>query len=166
MAVPASHARRQRANPVVLLRTAGIRWPLMARFLRRLSQASSSRFRALDRRLHIDHSGRSEWIWAVPILTFAGTLAMVVVAGAFTSGAPPALYVPIGMVVGVLMAGMSVAYMTPEEDHGEDGDGGSRRPEATHPPAPLDWWRALQGAQRLPRERPRPRRRDHAGSRR
>jgi len=135
--------------------------------LRHLPAATSSRFRALDRRLHIDHAGRSEWIWAVPILTFMGTLALVVVAGAVTSGAPMALYVPIGMIVGLLMAGMSVAYMTPEEDRGEDGDGGSPL-DRPRPPAPLDWARWLQRthAARLPRERSRPRRRDHAGTRR
>jgi hypothetical protein len=139
----------------------------MARLMHRLSEATSGRFRALDRRLHIDHSGRSEWIWAVPILTFAGTLAMVVVAGAVTSGATPALYVPIGLVVGLLMGGMSVAYMTPAPDDGgpgDDGDGGSGpHPHTSQPPAPLDHWARWMGephASRLPGE-PRPERERH-----
>jgi hypothetical protein len=138
----------------------------MARLLHRLSAGTSGRFRALDRRLHIDHSGRSEWIWAVPILTFLGTLAMVVVAGAVTSGAPAAFYVPIGFIVGLLMAGMSVAYMTPAPDDGgsggEDG-GGGRGPHTSQPPQPLDRWSGWLGEpSRLPREPSPPRRREGA----
>jgi hypothetical protein len=134
----------------------------MRRLLQRISAATSARFRALDRRLHIDHSGRSEWIWAVPFLTLAGTLGLVVVAGSVMSGTSPALYLPIGLLVGVLMAGMSVAYMTPadEDERGDEGDGGSRR-QTSGPPAPIDhWWRWLQEphASRLPREPPSSRR--------
>jgi hypothetical protein len=135
----------------------------MRRFARRISDATSRRLRALDRRLHIDHRGRSEWIWAAPALTFLGTVALVVVAGAVTSGTTPWLYTPIAVLVGLLMAGMSIAYMTPAEDSGDDGgggDGGSRR-RSSQPPAPLDSWdRWLREpeASRLPRERPAPRR--------
>jgi hypothetical protein len=140
----------------------------MARLLHSLSAGTSGRFRALDRRLHIDHSGRSEWIWAVPILTFLGTLAMVIVAGAVLSGASAALYVPVGVIVGLLMAGMSVAYMTPAPDDGNpggDGGGGGRGPHISQPPQLDPWSRWLGEPSRLPRE-PSPRRRRDAAARR
>ena len=123
----------------------------------RLSAAVSRRFRALDRRLHIDHRGRSEWIWAVPIGTLMGTFGLVVAVGAFTAGVSAALYVPIGLILAVLTAGMSVAYMTPEPDSpGEDrGDGGEHKPEPGPAPRPLDWALWLPDPERE---------REHAGS--
>ena len=44
-----------------------------------IGNAVSRRLRGLDRRLGIDHSDRSEWIWAIPLLTFVGTLSLFVV---------------------------------------------------------------------------------------
>jgi hypothetical protein len=135
----------------------------MHRRFRRLSDTASARFRALDRRLGIDHRGRSEWIWAAPVFTFVGTCVLVTIAGAITTGTTPLLYAPIAVLLGLIMAGMSIAYMTPEDGAGGDdgGDGGSR-PVPTQPPAPLrDWSHWLDGPQapQLPEEpaTPRPR---------
>ena len=118
----------------------------------------SARFRALDRRLHIDHRGRSEWIWAVPILTFAGSFALVTVVGVVTSGVSAALYVPIGLIVALATAGMSVAYMTPEPDAPEEGgdDGGQHAREPAPPPGKprpgWAWWQRSWRDAELPEE--------------
>ena len=123
-------------------------------FSRRLSE----RFQALDRTLHIDHRGRSEWIWAVPIFTLLATFGLFLAAGLLTPGISPALYVPIGVFVAVIMAGMSIAYMTPEADSPGDGggDGGEPVPAPTTPPRP-GWLRALRDSN-LPDEPAAPRR--------
>jgi len=105
----------------------------------RLGEAVSARFRALDRRLHINHRGRSEWIWAIPILGFLGTFALFAVHGALISGISPAIWIPIGLFVAVVMSGMSVAYMTPEPEQGGSDDGGSAR-RAPVPGPPDDGW--------------------------
>jgi len=134
----------------------------MRRFARRVSAGTSARLRALDRRLHIDHTGRSEWIWAAPAFTFLGTVGMVIFAGVAVSGTTPLLFTPIAVLLGLLMAGMSIAYMTPADDGGDDGGGGGRGPEATRPPRPLlDWSRWLREphGDRLPDEPAVPRRR-------
>jgi len=135
----------------------------------RLSAAVSRRFRALDRRLHIDHRGRSEWIWAAPIGTLVGTFGLVVAVGVVTAGVSAALYVPIGLILAVLTAGMSVAYMTPEPDSpGDDrGDGGSgHEPEPGPAPRPLDWalWLPDEPSPHGGAPRERERLREHAGS--
>ena len=120
------------------------------RLARRIGPAVSARFRALDRRLHIDHTGRSEWIWAVPICTFLATFALLVVQGAVISGTSPALYTPIALLVAAVIAGMSVAYMTPEAEP-DDDDGGS---PCRVPRTPLDDWSRWirESPDRLPEE--------------
>lgn len=139
----------------------------MRRFARRVSGGTSARLRALDRRLHIDHRGRSEWIWAAPVFTFLGTVGLVIFAGAVISDTTPLLFTPVALLVGLLMAGMSVAYMTPVDDGGEDGGDGGRGPGATRPPRPLlDWSRWLREphGDRLPEEPAAPpRRREREG---
>src|SRR6267143_768967 len=90
------------------------------RSARRIGRTVSARFRALDRRLHIDHTGRSEWIWAVPVLSFLGTFALI------------------ALLIAALIAGMSVAYMTPEAEPADDDGASARR--APRPPQPLDDW--------------------------
>ena len=118
----------------------------MQRLGDRISAGVSERFQALDRRLHIDHRGRSEWIWAVPILSFAGSFALVAVVGAFTAGVTAALYVPMGLIIALATAGMSVAYMTPEADTpGDDRDDGGQheRPPQPQPTLPRGWARWL-----------------------
>jgi hypothetical protein len=136
----------------------------MERSTHHLGERVSARFRALDRRLHIDHRGRSEWIWAVPILTFAGTFVLVAVVGAVTAGVTPALYVPIGLIMALASSGMSIAYMTPEPDApGDEGgdDGGQHAREPAPPPTRPShgraWWERAWRDTELPDE-PRPRR--------
>jgi len=111
-----------------------------------------ARLRRLDDRLGIDHSGRSEWVWLGPLGTLLGTIALICAVGV-SSGVGAALYVPIGLVLAVVMAGMSIAYMTPKADV-EPGDGGDGGPEAQSPEPP--WYRRLLEATR---EEPAPRRR-------
>jgi hypothetical protein len=104
-----------------------------------IGSAVSARFRALDRRLHIDHRGRSEWIWAVPIAGFLVTFALFAVQGSIVSGTTPALWVPVGLLIAGVIGGMSVAYMTPEPDTGRSDDGGSARRDPP-PDRPRDDW--------------------------
>jgi hypothetical protein len=104
-----------------------------------IGSAVSARFRALDRRLHIDHRGRSEWIWAIPILGFLITFALFAVQGSMVSGTTPALWVPVGLLIAGVIGGMSVAYMTPEPDTGRSDDGGSSRRDPP-PDTPHDDW--------------------------
>jgi hypothetical protein len=139
----------------------------MAHLARRTSAALSGRLRRLDRRLGIDHRGRSEWIWAVPLLSFAGTLATVLVLGVL-SHVPAILFAPVAVVVAVVIAGQSVAYMTPAADTGgEDGypGHGPDQPEPPPPdhPEPADqvvpaWYRELA---RTTVDEPAPRRPAH-----
>jgi hypothetical protein len=121
----------------------------MSRLLRDLD----ARLRRLDDRLGIDHEGRSEAVWLAPLGTLLGTIALVCAVGV-TSGVGAALYAPLGVFVGLVMAGMSVAYMTPRGD-AEPGDGGGGS-EAPHPvaPEPPPWYRRLAEAVR---EEPAPR---------
>jgi hypothetical protein len=97
--------------------------------------------RRLDARLRIDHRGRSEWVWAGPLLTLAGTVALVVGAGV-QSGVTVAMYLPVALVLGVVMTGMSIAYMTPMADAepppDDRRDGDAPVPDGTPP-----WYRRL-----------------------
>jgi len=133
--------------------------------LQHLGERVSGLFRALDRRLHIDHRGRSEWIWAVPILSFAGSFVLVALVGAITAGVSAALYVPMGLVIAVATPAMSIAYMTPEPDApgdpGDDDGGQHERPPHRPPSPPRPAWARWLGDNDLPEEPaapPRPRR--------
>lgn len=97
-------------------------------------------FRRLDERLRIDHRGRSEWVWAGPIGTLVGSVALVCAVGV-TSGVGPAVYVPIAALVAVMMTGMSIAYMTPMSDDEPPDD--RRRSESSGPLAPPSWYAHL-----------------------
>ncbi len=99
------------------------------------------RLRRLDRRLGIDHSGRSEWVWAVPALAFVGTLAMLIALDLIGGGGivlTLLLGLPLGLICAAVMAGLSIAYMTPSDEQ-DDGPGPprDRPPEPIQPPA---WW--------------------------
>ena len=106
-----------------------------------IGSAVSRQLRALDRRLGIDHSNRSEWIWAIPLLTFVGTLSLFVVLQR-TSGISPVVAAPVGLVCAAVMAGMSVAYMTPVADE-VDGDNGPGHDDGRVPALPGGWWDVL-----------------------
>jgi hypothetical protein len=105
----------------------------------------SERLRRLDRRLHIDHRGQSEWFWAIPAIAFAATLAILVIAGVM-SGVWAAEYIPTGLVIALVIAGLLVACMTPEEAPPEDdrGDRGpDTEPSSTPPRFDPGIWLAL-----------------------
>jgi len=90
-----------------------------------------------------------------PLATLLGTIALVCVAGV-QSGVGAAVYAPIGVIVAVMMTGMSIAYMTPAaEVEPGDGGGGEKAPESGGPEEP-PWYRRLLEATR---EEPAPRRR-------
>jgi hypothetical protein len=114
--------------------------------MRRLGSGLTGALRRVDARLHIDHRGRSEWIWAVPLLTVLGTFALLLLVGA-GSGTPVPLFVPVALIVALVMGGMSVAYMTPEAEDSEPGD--DRRPPhpvpPDTPPEPRPWYERLGG---------------------
>jgi len=110
-----------------------------------VSTRVSDALRGLDRRLHIDRDGGSEWAWAVPAAAFVVTLAILVTAGVM-SGVWAVEYIPTGLVVGLVIAGLLVACAAPEEvppdiDHGERGP--DREPPSTPPRFDPDIWVAL-----------------------
>jgi hypothetical protein len=117
----------------------------------RIGHSISRRLRGLDRRLGIDHSDRSEWIWAVPLLTFLGTLSLFVVLQQ-TSGITPVVAAPVALVCALVMAGMSVAYMTPVADETDEHDGPGRD-DGRVPALPGGWWEVLGGPAQLSPER-------------
>ncbi|MGA8016924.1 MAG: hypothetical protein WCB85_13500 [Candidatus Dormiibacterota bacterium] len=108
------------------------------------------RLRRLDRRLGIDHSGRSEWVWAVPALAFVGTLAMLIALDLIGGGGivlTLLLGLPLGLICAAVMAGLSIAYMTPaDEDHDDPGPPRDHDPEPIPPPG---WW-GVMAADRAP----------------
>jgi hypothetical protein len=110
-----------------------------------VSTRVSDALRGLDRRLHIDRDGGSEWAWAVPAAAFVVTLAILVTAGVM-SGVWAVEYIPTGLVVGLVIAGLLVACAAPEEvppdiDHGDRGP--DREPPSTPPRLDPDIWVAL-----------------------
>jgi hypothetical protein len=117
--------------------------------MRRLGGNVSTRvcdaLRGLDRRLHIDRDGGSEWAWAVPAAAFVVTVAILVTAGAM-SGVWAVEYIPTGLVVGLVIAGLLVACASPEEvppDIDHDDRGPDREPPSTPPRLDPDIWVAL-----------------------
>jgi hypothetical protein len=117
----------------------------------RIGHSVSQRLRRLDRRLGIDHSDRSEWIWAVPLLTFLGTLSLFLVLQR-TSGISPVVAAPVALVCALVMAGMSAAYMTPVADETDENDAPGSD-DGRVPALPGGWWEVLAGSGQLPAER-------------
>jgi hypothetical protein len=112
----------------------------------RVSESVSGRLRRLDRRLGIDHSGKSEWVWAIPALGFVAAVAILVIAGVM-SGVWAAEYIPTGVVIGLVISGLLVACMAPEtvppeNDHGDDRRPGTE-PSSTPPRSDPGIWKAL-----------------------
>jgi hypothetical protein len=106
----------------------------------------------LDRRLHIDDSGRSSWAWAAPLIGFVVPLAVLVVAGVM-SGVWAAEYIPTAIVVGVVIAGLFVACMLPETSPPwDEGDDHQPEGEPAVPPAfdPAVWLPLLCSADNDP----------------
>jgi ABC-type transport system involved in cytochrome c biogenesis permease subunit len=74
------------------------------------------RLRRLDRQLHIDHRGRSEWIWLAPALTFLVVLGVTVFVGVI-SHVPAGLFVPVAVIIAIAITSISIGYMTPDSDY-------------------------------------------------
>ena len=97
--------------------------------------------RQLDRRLGIDHSGRSEWVWAVPAAIFVATAIMFIAYIQIGSGSAAltlAAGVPLGMLSGAVLAGLSVGFMTPAELEDDSGGDGGRPADPGLPPGGRD----------------------------
>lgn len=115
-----------------------------------VSNVVSRRLRQLDRRLHIEHSEESEWVWAIPVVGFVVTAAILIVAGVL-SGVWAAEYIPTALVIGIVMSGLFVACMQPEAVARED-DQGNRGPDiepSSTPPRfdPTVWLALLADAE-------------------
>src|ERR1035437_4561199 len=107
-----------------------------------VSRMLSGRLRQLDRRLHIDDSEESEWVWAIPVVGFAVTVAILIVAGVM-SGVWAAEYIPTALVVGLVISGLFVACMLPEDippEHDQGNRGPDTEPSATPPRVPPPGW--------------------------
>jgi hypothetical protein len=111
-----------------------------------IGDALNRGLRRLDTKLGIDHAGRSEWVWAVPGLTFLGTLAMILYMGMRTEMGI-GVAIPVGLIGAAFMGGLSIAYMTPVEEgpdtergHEEEVRVQPRRPAGDGPPA---WWSSV-----------------------
>jgi hypothetical protein len=110
----------------------------MARHTGTVSKRVSEQFRRLDRRLHIERSGRSEWIWAIPIVGFAVWVATLVFTGVMT-GVWAAEFIPTALVEGLVIAGLFVICLAPETAPPENGPGDRvRRTEPPSTPTPSD----------------------------
>ena len=110
-----------------------------------VSKMLSGRLRQLDRRLHIDDSEESEWVWAIPVVGFAVTVAILIVAGVM-SGVWAAEYIPTALVVGLVISGLFVACMPPEAvppEHDQGNRGPDTEPSATPPRFDPTVWLAL-----------------------
>jgi hypothetical protein len=110
-----------------------------------VSKVISERLRRLEGLLHIDARGQSRWAWITPVVAFAVTVTILVIAGVM-SGVWAAEYVPTALVVALVMSGLFVACMAPEaappdEDQGDGGPG--NEPAPTPPRVDPGIWMAL-----------------------
>ena len=130
----------------------------MARHMETVSKRVSDRFRRLDRRLHIDRGGQSEWVWAIPIGGFAIWIATLVVAGVLT-GVWAAEFVPTALLEGLVISGLFVACLAPEDapPATDEGDDGPESESPSTPPCsdPAVWLTLLAdlGAETVPTDR-------------
>ena len=114
-----------------------------------VADALNRNLRRLDHTLGIDHTGRSEWIWAIPAFSFLATLGVVLYMGVVTEMGI-GVAIPVGLIGAVFMGGLSVAYMTPVDvderrsgDHGPGPDNPPRGPQPPPPDGPPTWWVTL-----------------------
>src|ERR1035437_5280551 len=117
-----------------------------------VSRMLSGRLRQLDRRLHIDDSEESEWVWAIPVVGFAVTVAILIVAGVM-SGVWAAEYIPTALVVGLVLSGLFVACMLPE-DIPPEHDQGNRGPDTEPSATPPRWGGRLRPSRRWTQSAP------------
>ncbi|HEY6379006.1 MAG TPA: hypothetical protein VI316_07480 [Candidatus Dormibacteraeota bacterium] len=129
--------------------------------------ALSRQLRRLDSKLGIDHSGRSEWVWAIPAVTLLATLGIVLYMGVATDMGV-GVAIPVGLIGGLFMAGMSIAYMTPMDEE-PDGEGPEPGSGGDGPPAPRDGgppasWTSVPAPPRPPDTAGKPQERDAVGA--
>ncbi len=85
----------------------------------RTGHALSRGLRRLDAMLGIEPGSRGEWIWAVPTAVLAGTIAGFLIIGQITA-APLVVSLPNGIVIALVMAGLSVACIPTSADRDDD----------------------------------------------
>jgi hypothetical protein len=98
----------------------------MARHSVTFSKRVSDQFRRLDRLLHIDRRGQTEWVWAIPILGFFMWVATLLAIGLRT-GVWAAEFIPTALLEGLVIAGLFVACTVPDGVPSDD-DQGNRGP--------------------------------------
>lgn len=135
-----------------------------------VGDALNRNLRRLDRRLGIDHAGRSEWVWAIPAFSFLATLGIVLYMGVVTEMGI-GVAIPVGLIGALFMGGLSVAYMTPvdvdERSSGDQGPGPDKPPHTPQPPdtnQPPAWWVSLPSEPNVP-DKEHGREREAVGSR-
>ena len=77
--------------------------------------------KCLFERLGVTIGPGQEWKVAAPVVTFAGTLIGVLVAGV-ELGVSAAVYAPLAIAVAVVIAGIPVSYMSGSGADEQDGD--------------------------------------------
>lgn len=75
----------------------------------------------LDRVFGVDPGMHGPWFWLVPLAVLVGTIGAFLVIGAVTR-APLEVSLPNGVVIALVMSGLSVACMTPAPSGGDGGD--------------------------------------------
>jgi hypothetical protein len=77
----------------------------------------------LDRLAGRDQAGGDERFWLAPMAVLAGTVIAFAVIGAITA-APLYVSLPNGILIALVMAGLTVACASPAPDDGDDPQGG------------------------------------------
>jgi hypothetical protein len=85
----------------------------------RTGHALSRGLRRLDAMLGIEPGSRGERIWAVPVAVLVGTVAGFLLIGHVTS-APLVVSLPNGIVIALVMAGLSVACIPTSAERDDD----------------------------------------------
>jgi hypothetical protein len=135
-----------------------------------IARGLSLQMRSFDRRVRHHHAEGSDWIWTVPVLSSLGTLA-IFMSIAQLSGVGFAVSVPIGIIAALVMAGMSIVYMTPGDWTESDGDEDTRRQQHATPDQrihragslPPSAWMTVNTEDDLDPQRERVGSREHAG---
>ncbi|HYA00969.1 MAG TPA: hypothetical protein VEK76_11545 [Candidatus Binatia bacterium] len=103
------------------------------------------RLRRIEVRLGIDPGSHPEWVWLIPCATFVTTVAMFIaldLIGGTSITLTILVGLPVGVLSGAVVAGMSIAYMSASHD-GDGGGGDDRRRSPDPDPKPIPppgWW--------------------------
>ncbi len=82
---------------------------------------SAARFLRDGRAAERGRAAGNPAMWMLPALTFAGCALFVVLVGVST-GVGPAVYLPLALAVGIVLAGLPVMYMLPRPPEDEEDD--------------------------------------------